>query len=116
MDNLHELVSRLIVDTKGSPDASFFVITADSSLAAFLPELLLCATILAMLFVRLFSLGKYVNAFYIALPGTLAALYFAASSGGLLGDAGGAGMHSGERMEIFTGMLVYDSFSVFIRR
>lgn len=115
MDNLHELVSRLIVDTKGSPDASFFVITADSSLAAFLPELLLCATILAMLFVRLFSLGKYVNAFYIALPGTLAALYFAASSGGLLGDAGGAGMHSGERMEIFTGMLVYDSFSVFIR-
>lgn len=115
MDNLHELVSRLIVDTKGSPDASFFVITADSSLAAFLPELLLCATILAMLFVRLFSLGKYVNAFYIALPGTLAALYFAASSGGLLGDAGGAGLHSGERMEIFTGMLVYDSFSVFIR-
>jgi NADH-quinone oxidoreductase subunit N len=115
VDNLHELVSRLIVDTKGSPDASFFAITADSSLAAFLPELLLCATILAMLFVRLFSLGKYVNAFYIALPGTLAALYFAASLGGLLGDAGGAGMHSGERMEIFTGMLVYDSFSVFIR-
>ncbi len=115
MDNLHDLVSKLIVDTKGSPDGSFFVITADSSLAAFLPELLLCATILAMLFVRLFSLGKYVNAFYIALPGTLAALYFAASAGGLLGSAGGAGMHSGERMEIFTGMLVYDSFSVFIR-
>ena len=115
MENLHELVSRLIVDTKGSTDSSFFAITADSSLAAFLPELLLCATILAMLFIRLFSLGKYVNAFYIALPGTLAALYFAASTGGLLGDAGGAGMHSGERMEIFTGMLVYDSFSVFIR-
>jgi NADH-quinone oxidoreductase subunit N len=115
VDNLHELVSRLIVDTKGSSDSSFFSITADSSLAAFLPELLLCATILAMLFVRLFSLGKYVNAFYIALPGTLAALYFAASAGGMLGPAGGAGLHSGERMEIFTGMLVYDSFSVFIR-
>ena len=115
MENLHELVSRLIVDTKGSPDSSFFAVTADSSLAAFLPELLLCATILAMLFIRLFRLGKHVSAFYIALPGTLAALYFAASTGGLLGEAGGAGMHSGERMEIFTGMLVYDSFSVFIR-
>ena len=65
MDNLHDLVSKLIVDTKGSPDASFFVITADSSLAAFLPELLLCATILAMLFVRLFSLvhGETPHAF-----------------------------------------------------
>ena len=114
MDNLHELVSRLIVDTKGSPDASFFSMTADSSLGAFLPELLLCATVLAMLLVRLFRLGRYVNAFYVALPGTLAALYFAAAGTGILAGAG-PGIHAAERMEIFTGMLVYDSFSAFIR-
>src|SRR4051812_45263644 len=64
-----------------------------------------------MLLVRCFRLGWYVNAFYIALPGTLAALYFAAAGTGALGG----GFPSGERMEIFTGMLVYDSFSIFIR-
>ena len=101
--NLHELVSDLIKDTKGSPAGSFLEFTADSSLRAFLPELILCATILLTLLVRVFKIGRLVNAFYIVLPGSLLALYFAASATNVT------------RMEIFTGMLVYDGLAVYIR-
>lgn len=110
---LHDLVSQVIINTKGSADGSFFSITADSSLALFLPELLLCVTILLMLFVRLFEAGRKVNAFYIALAGALVALY-AAAPWELLAEGGNAMVNKG-RIEIFTGMLVYDSFSVFMR-
>ena len=116
--NLHELVSQLIIDTKGSPDGSFFAIAADSSLRAFLPELLLCATVLAMLFIRLFHVLRRVSAFYIALAGCLAALFFAAPwqhLGAALSDSAAADPLAVTRMEIFTGMLVYDTFSVYIR-
>lgn len=116
--NLHELVSQLIVDTKGSPDGSFFAIAADSSLRAFLPELLLCATVLAMLFIRLFHALRKVDAFYIALAGCLAALYFAGPwehLGAALSASAAAEPLAVTRMEIFTGMLVYDTFSVYVR-
>jgi NADH-quinone oxidoreductase subunit N len=115
--NLHQLVSELIVDTKGSPDASFFEITPDSSLYVFLPELILCATILLMLLVRVFSVGRRLNTGYIALAGSLVALYFAAPGNlfSLPDNFANASPSATVRMEIFTGMLVYDAFSVFVR-
>ena len=73
-DNLHELVSRLIVDTKGTADTSLSAITKDSSIWAFLPELILCATIVIMLFVKVFKWGRRVDAFYIFLAGAILAL------------------------------------------
>lgn len=105
--NLHDLVSQLIIDTKGSPSASPW--SSDSSLAAFLPELVLCATILLMLLARIVKGGEKLDSFWIAAAGTGIALYCAAPWTLFTEGAAPA------RMEIFTGMLVYDAFSVFIR-
>lgn len=116
--NFHDLVSQLLVDTKGSPASSFFAITADSSLRAFLPELILCLTVLVLLFVRLFEFGRRMHGAYIALIGSLVALYFAAPWEHLQAAftaAEAADASAVTRMEIFTGMLVYDAFSVFVR-
>ena len=113
--NLHDLVSQLIVDTKGTPAGGIFSApTRDSSLWAFLPELILCGTVLAMLLVRLFKGGHRVHAGYIALAGSLLALYFAAPWSSLPTSVMTEGA-AVTRMEIFTGMLVYDPFSVFMR-
>ena len=115
--NLHQLVSELIIDTKGSPDGSFLSIAPDSSLSVFAPELIICATILLMLLVRLFAAGRKLNTGYIALAGSLIALYFAAP-GSLFSlpiSADVAKPTDIVRMEIFTGMLVYDAFSVYVR-
>ncbi|MCI0358376.1 MAG: NADH-quinone oxidoreductase subunit N [Planctomycetaceae bacterium] len=112
--NLHDLVSQLIIDSTGSAS----LITPDSSLRAFLPELVICATVLAMLFVRLFRVGRYVDMFWIALAGSIAALYFAAPwdhLGAVLTADQAAHPAAVTRMEIFTGMLVYDTFSVYVR-
>ena len=66
--NLHELVSELIIDTKGSVAGGAFTWpSADSSLAAFLPEICLCVTIVLMLLVRVFSWGRRLDVFYFAL-------------------------------------------------
>lgn len=116
--NFHELVSQLIIDTKGSPSESFFVLTADSSLRAFLPEILLSVAVLAMLGVRLFSWGRLVNAGAIAFIGALLALLAAAPwehLAGVLSADVAANPAAVTRMEIFTGMLVYDAFSVYVR-
>lgn len=113
--NLHELVSDLIIDSKG---AAGVLMTADSSLRAFLPELVLCATVLVMLFLRLSRLGRRVDTFWIALAGSAAALYFAAPwthLGAVLTPDQAALPASVTRMEIFTGMLVYDTFSIYVR-
>lgn len=116
--NLHELVSQLLVDTKGTATSSFTAITADSSLRAFLPELILCVTVLLLLFVRLFEFGRRLHGAYIALLGCIAALYFAAPWEHLqsvLTAAEATSASAVTRMEIFTGMLVYDTFSVYVR-
>jgi NADH-quinone oxidoreductase subunit N len=113
--NLHDLVSQLIIDSKGAADV---LMTPDSSLRAFLPELLTCATVLAMLLVRLFRIGRHVDMFWIALAGSAAALYFAEPwqhLGAMLTAEQAALPGSVTRMEIFTGMLVHDTFSVFVR-
>jgi NADH-quinone oxidoreductase subunit N len=79
------------------------------SLALFKPELAICATIVAMLLVRLFGISRFINPFWFALAGTAAAFWYALPAGGLsqLADVG--------RHESFTGMLVYDSMTVYFR-
>ena len=112
--NLHDLVSQIIIDSKGAAD----IVTADSSLRAFLPELVICVTVLALLLVRLFRVGRHVDMFWIALAGSIGALYFTAPwdhLGPLLSANEAAHPAAVTRMEIFTGMLVYDTFSVFVR-
>jgi NADH-quinone oxidoreductase subunit N len=109
--NLHDLVSDLIIDTKGgSVDGGLFTLPSwDSSLYVFLPEICLCLTIVLMLLLRVFRFGRNVDACYIAAGGAILALWFAAPWQ-LLSDPDAV-----PRMEIFTGMLVYDPFSIFIR-
>ena len=63
--NLHELVSDLIYDTQ-------------DSLVRFAPELILCATIIVMLFVKIFDFGKRLDAFILALAGVIVGFYFVA--------------------------------------
>ena len=83
--------------------------TLQVSLPMFRPELVICATIVVMLFVRVFNWGAKIDPFWLALIGTLVAWWYALPAGGIahLGDVG--------RHEIFTGMLVYDSLTVFFR-
>lgn len=120
--DLFQQISRFIIDAKGAGAG----IAADSSLAAFLPELTLCCTIVLMLAVRIVTFGRYQktawlggSAFWLALLGASIALLLAApwkhlesvfSPAEALANPGAV-----TRMEIFTGMLVYDTFTVFIR-
>ncbi len=123
-----DLVNQLIVDTKGVAEG--WAVAPDSSVRAFLPEITICLTILVMLFVRLFrwgdSLDRFLSrflgggtAFYIALIGTALALVASAPGFQLsqVRDEAAWAMDpaSAVRMEIFTGMLVYDTFTVFVR-
>lgn len=115
--NLHELVSELIIDTKGSVSGGLFSLpTADSSLGVFMPELCLCATIVLLLFIRLFNGGRKVDLFWVMLAGTGVAL-IASSPWTHLGAHPPLPNSLGavSRMEIFTGMLVYDGFTVYMR-
>jgi NADH-quinone oxidoreductase subunit N len=116
--NLHDLVSQLIIDTKGAAGALFSAPAADSSLHAYLPELVICLTVLALLAVRLPKWGWRVDTFWIALAGSALALYCAAPWQHLAGVVSGSGANDPAavtQMEIFTGMLVYDTFSVYVR-
>src|SRR2546423_15697706 len=83
--------------------------TLQTSLPLFRPELIICATIVVMLLVRIFRLGEKLDPFWLAIAGALVAFYYALPGGGLqgIGDA--------QRQEVFTGMLVYDSLTVFFR-
>src|SRR6476469_940934 len=65
-----------------------------------------------MLLVRVFSIGYKLDPFWLALIGTFLAFYAALPAGGFsaIGAIGEA-----RRQEIFTGMLVYDSMTVFFR-
>jgi NADH-quinone oxidoreductase subunit N len=83
--------------------------TLRASLPVFWPELAICATIVVLLLVRLVRLGEAIHPFWIALAGSIAAFWFALPEGGI--DALGEVVSR----EIFTGMLVYDSLTVFFR-
>ncbi len=78
------------------------------SLAHFGPELAICATIVLLLFGRLVSLRTN-SSTWIALIGSAVALYLAAKP---LIDAHGTPIG---RMELFTGLLVFDPFTVYFR-
>ncbi len=92
---LYDLIDRLVDDT------------VRTSLWAFRAELTLCATIVVMLVVKTIDRARRVDALWLALAGSLAALCLAAPW-----DAP-AGPRSGT--EIFTGMLVEDGFAAYMR-
>jgi NADH-quinone oxidoreductase subunit N len=94
---LQSIVSHLLDDT------------LRASLPVFWPELAICATIVALLLVRLVRLGEAIHPFWIALAGSIVAFWFALPEGGM------SALGAVERREIFTGMLVYDSMTVFFR-
>ena len=83
--------------------------TLQLSLPLFWPELAICVTIVALLFVRLFRLGARIDPFVLAFVGSAVALWFAVPADGL------TQIGAVERTEIFTGMLVYDSMTAFFR-
>jgi len=77
-----------------------------ASLSAFRAELMLCATIVVLLLVRMLAPQWKTGAFYVMLSGTSAALLLAIPFGDL-----GSQLPS----EIFTGLLVFDAFAVYMR-
>jgi NADH-quinone oxidoreductase subunit N len=92
-----DIISGLIADTQ-------------NSLPLFAPELCLVGTIVALLFVRLFSADRYLPGSIVAILGTLVALALAAMQFWAFRD-GSATLRTG----MFTGLLLYDPFTVFFR-
>ena len=84
---LHEIAAEFIKDTQAS------------MWPGFAPEIVICLTILLMLLVRVFRFGRLIPGAVMAMAGVVVALYFQ------LGSAAVAESH-----EIFTGMLVLDTF------
>jgi NADH-quinone oxidoreductase subunit N len=86
-------------------------LTSDTgtSLGLFRPELALCVTVVIMLLLRVFRGLEKIDAFWIALIGSAVGLWFSAPWNQLDSIA------SLHRTELFTGMLVYDSFSIYFR-
>jgi NADH-quinone oxidoreductase subunit N len=97
--NLQTLIDSLISDT------------VQKSLPLFKPELVLCATIVVLLLARVFPLLDRIPPFLIALAGSITALVVAVPEGGM----GTAAWQAIERQELFTGMLVYDTVTVYMR-
>ncbi len=79
------------------------------SLPLFRPELIICATIVIMLIARIPRFTSWLDSFWLALLGAAVAFYYAIPAGGIgaIGDV--------QRQELFTGMLAYDSLTVFFR-
>ncbi|MFP6753602.1 MAG: NADH-quinone oxidoreductase subunit N [Pirellulaceae bacterium] len=110
---LHDLVNELIFDAKGGAFAS-------SSIGLFLPELMICLTICLLLLIRVMDNQRRISMFWVALVGTGVALVLAGPHRLLVDivdpDAYIHGsLHSIHRVEIFTGMLVVDRFTVMMR-
>ena len=87
--------------------------TLGRSLAAFRPEVALVIAILAILLVRTILPAWKSGAFYLTLAGLLLAIGFVVPWDTLFSSLGFAGGNS--RTEIFTGLMVSDSFSVALR-
>ncbi|MCO6044201.1 NADH-quinone oxidoreductase subunit N [Aeoliella sp. ICT_H6.2] len=83
--------------------------TLTVSLPLYWPELMLCVTIVLLLVVKLFDGLRWVDPFYIAVAGTIVALGTSAPTEGF------GSLASMEPTELFTGMLVYDGLTVFLR-
>jgi NADH-quinone oxidoreductase subunit N len=97
--DLQTLTQRLVDDT------------LKLSLPRFGPELVLCATIVVLLLAKVLPLVNRIPPFAIALLGAIAALVAAVPDGGLHASA----WSEIKREELFTGMVVYDSVTVFMR-
>ncbi len=95
--DIHQIVQQAITDSWVS------------CWPAFAPEIIICMTIFVLLLARLFAVGRLVPPFLIALAGTVVALYYACP---YLRSTDAVEL---SRHELFSGMLVYDPFSVFIR-
>jgi NADH-quinone oxidoreductase subunit N len=79
-----------------------------TSLRAFLPEIILCATIVAILLTRIIFASWKSLSYYIMLAGTALALYFAVPWNWFPEGVSAA-------TPLFSGLLTYDSFSIFMR-
>ncbi len=95
--NLHTLVDSLLSDT------------LETSLPLFRPELALCGTIVLMLLVRVFRCDRLLPPFLLAFAGSVVALWLALPAEGL------ASWAAISPQEIFTGMLVHDTLSAYVR-
>ncbi len=84
----------------------FNSLTADSarSIAGFQGEIALCVTIVLLLFLRIPRLTSRIDSFLVMLVGSSVALYLA-----------GPWRPLEQPSEIFTGLLVYDNFTVYFR-
>ena len=85
--------------------------SGDSITKSFIPELVLCGTIILMLLIRLFRATERIDAFYLTLIGSCVALYLASP----LEILSGAKTLEPQVVETFTGLLVYDAFSIYFR-
>ncbi|HEX4412697.1 MAG TPA: NADH-quinone oxidoreductase subunit N [Lacipirellulaceae bacterium] len=95
--NLHSLTEALTSDT------------LHTSLPRFMPELVICVTIVVMLLARMPRFLAWIDPFIVALLGVGVALYYAIPEGGL------SALETVQHQELFTGMLVYDSMTAFFR-
>ena len=83
--------------------------TLPTSLWAFRPELVLCATIVLILLARLVAPGWKRSAWYVTLAGSALALYLVAPWHYLAADV------SAPFGPIFSGMLLFDRFAIYLR-
>lgn len=95
--NLSTLIDSLLNDT------------LQVSLPLFRPELALCVTIVLLLLTRVIPLGSKLPSFALALGGSLVALWLSLPMDGLNSWA------ELERQELFTGMLVHDTVTAYLR-
>lgn len=98
--NFHQLIDEYVI-----PDIMH-------SVSLFGPELILCVTIFVILLARVLPVSDKVDSFYLAVIGVLVAL--AIPWGGQPWEVFRPGADI-QQEEIFTGMLVYDGFTLFIR-
>jgi NADH-quinone oxidoreductase subunit N len=94
--NLQSIIDNLISDT------------LQTSVPLFIPELILCGTVVLMLLLRVFTSRGGAAPFLLSLVGAVAGFWYAL-------PLGARALETGASHEIFTGMLVYDSVTVFIR-
>ncbi len=122
--NFSELLSRVVEDTVGkNPFGDLGLALSgqqptfrDGSLLMFLPELIVVATILGLLFVRLLDLDKKViSGQSVALLGSTVALLVAVVQFLALKNLDASVQNAVVNKEMFTGLLVYNAFTVFFK-
>lgn len=125
--NFDQLLSRLMADTTGTASVA-------GSLGLFAPELVVCATLVALLLARLLGVDRRIPSYWVALIGSLVGFWFAYCQFTYL-EFGGAELGgpfaglmnwffnvmglpadpAGAVGPFFTGLLVFDDFTVFFR-